>query len=365
MRRIRPIIVFVGGFDDRVVKGGQVFACKSLVGSPLSDQVRWSLVDTTMASLPPPPVWRRALTAVGRLVRLARLLAARPDAALIFTSSGSSLYEKSVMVLMARLCGVPTILCPRCGMIIERVERSPWQRLAAHAATRAASLIVCQGRFWAEYYRRLAPATPSVAIPNFIDIAHYGEIPADDGQDAARILFLGWMEKFKGVQELLAAAEHLAAEGNAFELIFAGSGAELAQVRHRIASGPLAGRAKAVGWVGGGDKLKLLAWSNILVLPSYGEGLPNVVLEAMAAGRAVVATHVGAVPEVVRHGRTGLLCAPRDVPALAAALSQLIAHPESRSSMGAAGRARAVAAHSVDSLWPLWKEAILSQTNDE
>jgi glycosyltransferase involved in cell wall biosynthesis len=81
--------------------------------------------------------------------------------------------------------------------------------------------------------------------------------------------------------------------------------------------------------------------AGLLALSSVYEGLPNVVLEAMAAGLPVVATRVGGIPEAVVSGETGWLVPPRDVPGLAGALEKLLADPEARRSLGRAGRRRA------------------------
>ena len=88
------------------------------------------------------------------------------------------------------------------------------------------------------------------------------------------------------------------------------------------------------------DLCPLLHQASLLVLSSLVEGLPNVLLEAMAAGLPVVATQVEGVPEVVVPGQTGWLVPPRDVPALAAAISQALADPEMRRAFGRAGRER-------------------------
>src|SRR5207248_1164577 len=88
------------------------------------------------------------------------------------------------------------------------------------------------------------------------------------------------------------------------------------------------------------DVPALLAGCDVFCLPSEMEGLPLVVLEAMAQGKPVVATAVGGTPELVVHGETGLLVQPGDVEALAAALAQLLADPEQARRMGEAGRER-------------------------
>jgi glycosyltransferase involved in cell wall biosynthesis len=88
------------------------------------------------------------------------------------------------------------------------------------------------------------------------------------------------------------------------------------------------------------DAADLLADVDVFALPSWTEGLPITVLEAMARGRPVVATPVGGTPEVVADGETGLLVPPQDPAALAAALRRLLADPELRTKMGEAGRRR-------------------------
>jgi glycosyltransferase involved in cell wall biosynthesis len=81
--------------------------------------------------------------------------------------------------------------------------------------------------------------------------------------------------------------------------------------------------------------------SNVVCLPSYREGAPKALLEACAAGRAIITTDSPGCRDVVRAGENGLLVPPRDVAALAAAIGRLVADPELRARMGAAGRARA------------------------
>ena len=123
----------------------------------------------------------------------------------------------------------------------------------------------------------------------------------------------------------------------------------------------VAGHARALGiadaldfpgWVGGERKQALLERAALLVLPSHVENMPISVLEAMAAGDPVVATRIGAIPEMVEHGVTGLLVPPGDVPALAGALEELLADPARRERMGEAGRARAARHYSVDHVMP-------------
>jgi glycosyltransferase involved in cell wall biosynthesis len=87
-----------------------------------------------------------------------------------------------------------------------------------------------------------------------------------------------------------------------------------------------------------------------MILPSINEGTPVSAIEALAAGRPVVATRVGGVPDVVREGEDGFLVEPGDVDALAERLARLAADPELRERLGAAGRARVIPRYSVERL---------------
>ena len=355
-----PRIVFVGGFSDRLVKGGQVFACKSLISSPLAGLVKWKLIDSSMESLPPPALWRRMISAGRRIFLFARNLGTRPDAAIIFSSAGASFVEKGLMVLMARLCGTPALFCPRSGLIIDMVERSRFACHLARVVVRAADQVICQGETWAAFYQGIGgDNVRTTVITNAVTLDEYPASPVP-AHAAGHGLFLGWMEPNKGIYDLLRAAELLAADGVEFTLTFAGSGGHLEDFRRKAAAGPAARNIRVVGWVDAARKRQLLADSSFLVLASYREGLPNVVLEAMASARAVIATRVGAVPEVVTDGVNGLLVPPGDVPALANALRRVICSPEQAARMGAAGRTAARARHDLSRQWLLWSEAIES-----
>ena len=96
----------------------------------------------------------------------------------------------------------------------------------------------------------------------------------------------------------------------------------------------------ALGFVSHDELERLYDRAAVVVLPSYREGLPLCVLEAMAHGRPVVATAVGGIPQLVEDGRTGLLVEPGDAEALRSALERLLSDPELRRRMGRAARAR-------------------------
>jgi glycosyltransferase involved in cell wall biosynthesis len=102
----------------------------------------------------------------------------------------------------------------------------------------------------------------------------------------------------------------------------------------------LVGRVKVVGWVNADQKKHLLSEAAFLTLPSYNEGLPMAILEAMSWGLPVIATNVGGIPEVIDHGQNGLLIEPGAIQALTEGLEFLIRDQVNRQSMGHRARQR-------------------------
>ncbi len=140
------------------------------------------------------------------------------------------------------------------------------------------------------------------------------------GVDPARrlIVFVGRLEKRKGVFELLDAFARLAPRHPDVDLVLVGDGEDTEKCR-RIAE-PMGERVRLTG---NQDMFKVADWlaaSTLLSLPSYAEGTPNVVIEALASGRPVVASRVGGIPDMVHDPRMGELHAPEDAVALEAAL---------------------------------------------
>jgi glycosyltransferase involved in cell wall biosynthesis len=174
-------------------------------------------------------------------------------------------------------------------------------------------------------------------IYNGLDLARFAnarpaELPV--AKDAFVVAYIGALEPRKGVPDLLAAWPTVAAAVPHAQLVIAGYGSQLEQLQGVA--------AERVIWLGHRDDVPaILQAIDVLVLPSYREGAPNAVQEAMAAGVPVVATRVSGTPEIVEDGVTGILV-PTHAPAqIAAALIDLAGNAEKRERMGCAGAQRA------------------------
>lgn len=158
--------------------------------------------------------------------------------------------------------------------------------------------------------------------------------------DAVVVCTVGRLNAMKGQREVIEALARLSGDSH---LVIAGEDAEqggaFASELHRLAEDiGVGGRVHLLGYRG--DVPAILAAADVFVLPSWAEGLPMVVLEAMAAGLPVIGTRIGGIPELVVDGVTGVLVAPRDVTALTEALELLVTDEGERRRLGTAGRSR-------------------------
>jgi glycosyltransferase involved in cell wall biosynthesis len=153
------------------------------------------------------------------------------------------------------------------------------------------------------------------------------------------IAYVGRLIDGKGVGDLMNALAAL--EDPGFFCCVVGDGPRRQQLEAQAARLGLAERVVFMGYVGENDVIAILKAADVVVNPSYTEGLPSSVLYAALCGRAVVATDVGGTPEIVEDGTSALLVAPRDVAALSGALARTLADPALRARLGRAAFASA------------------------
>jgi glycosyltransferase involved in cell wall biosynthesis len=239
-----------------------------------------------------------------------------------------------VGTLAAHLARVPVTLTSRRSL--DRYGK--WHhRIAARLSNRLATRVTVP----AEAIRRhlhaeeQCPLGKIVVIPNGVDLARVPLGPAADGTVVGA---LGRLEPRKGHADLLAAWPLVLDRFPDVRLILVGDGPARSSLEHQAQGLGIAGRVDMRGAVPEGARV--LSEISVFVLPSHVEGMSNALLEAMAAGRPVVATDVGGNREVVVPGETGLLVPPRDPAAMAEAILVLVNDPERARAMGAAGQVR-------------------------
>ena len=258
----------------------------------------------------------------------------------------------------ARLARVPRIVNAIAGLgssFIGTVTgagllRATMKRVLRSALATPGSRVIFQNRDDLNYFMQsgILGQTPALIIPGAgVDLSLFSASPEPTGTPvvmlAARLLW------DKGVGEFVGAARVLADRRIDARFVLVGmvdprnpTGIPEDQLRAWQAEG-------VVEWWGHRDDMpRTLRAANLIVLPSYREGFPKVLLEAAASGRAVVATDVPGCREIVRHGENGYLVPSRDAESLAAAIAALVQDPVRRAEAGLRGREIAVSEFSSD-----------------
>ncbi len=169
------------------------------------------------------------------------------------------------------------------------------------------------------------------------------------GHGPVRILYVGRLVALKGQPVLLDAVTRLAASGLDAELILVGDGPERHELELHAQRSGLNGRVTFAGALGQDEVRGHYARADVFCLPSFAEGVPVVLMEAMAAGLPVVTTRIAGVPELVEDGVEGLLTSPGRADQLEAALARLARDPDLRTAMGRRGRAKVESLHDIAS----------------
>lgn len=255
-------------------------------------------------------------------------------------------YSNFFSVLSARLARVPVVIASK------RWLHSPLRyRIANGIGFRAATRVLANSASVAQSLRTDDGLSSDrvVVIPNFVDEPAF--VPPSDAQraawrheleledDALVIGIIASLAPIKDHATLLRAMALVVPRSPSVRLVIVGQGPERDALRALAEELGIGGVVRFAGLRPQTPSFHFLF--DVSVLCSVSEGFPNSLVEAMAAGRPIVATDVGGVRDAVREGENGLLVPPRDPSALAAALTMLVADAERRAAMGTAGAERA------------------------
>lgn len=283
--------------------------------------------------------WTKVAAALSGWTRVAvRLVTLDAPLVHIHLSSRASFWRKSVVCLLARLARRPYLLHSHGSEFAQfYAECGPLARRIVRLVLAKAHLVLALSETWRTTLQEISPQARIEVLRNAVPLPPPDDL-SRDGERLPTLLFLGEMARHKGVFDLAEAFARVTGTHPRLKLVYSGTGSALEQVRELGTRLQLDGRMECTGWVELQGKRAALAGATIFVLPSYVEGMPMALLEAMSWSLPVIATPVGGVPEMITHEVNGLLVAPGDTAALAAAISRLMSDAPLRERLGTAAR---------------------------
>ena len=229
----------------------------------------------------------------------------------------------AAVALLCRLLGGP----PYSFTVHGPEEFDSPRALALDEKIRGASFVVAISEFTRSQLFRWAdpPDWPRIHVIRCgLDASFLGASPPPPPPDCRRLVCVGRLAEQKGHLVLLDAAALLASEGRDFEIALVGDGPLRSEIERRIATLGLGDRVRLLGWRDGSGVRDEILRSRALVLPSFAEGLPVVLMEALALGRPAISTYVAGIPELIEPGVNGWLVPAGSAEALAGAMEECL-----------------------------------------
>ncbi|BAY86593.1 group 1 glycosyl transferase [Calothrix parasitica NIES-267] len=272
-------------------------------------------------------------------VLLWNLIASKADIVHVHISDGGSLLRKAIIAMIAFLFNKPVLMHAHGAEFHVTYSKLPkWGQQFFGKIFRSCDDFIVLSKTWEKYYTNNLGLNKKqvVVLPNPTELP--AQIPDRKNTSSIKIGFFGRVGSRKGTFDLIKAFAQIpdALKGKT-ELIIAGDG-DIKEAQTLAQSLNLENRIQFLGWIDSQTRDKLLADIDIFVLPSYNEGLPMALLEAMGWGLPVIVTPVGGIPELINSTENGLLINPGDVQKLSEAMQKLIESESLRFSLGNAAR---------------------------
>ena len=279
------------------------------------------------------------LFGIGLCKLVLKLLSTEVDILHIHVAERASTFRKSIVTLIALICRKPVILHthgPEFRLFYSKLPQFLKQWISWVFGKSDRFIVLSES--WKNFYINDVNLKPEqvVVLPNPVKIPT--QVPHRSNSPLVSFVFLGRIGQRKGSFDLIEAYANLPTEDKSrSQLILAGDG-DVTSAQSLIANLNLTNYITVLDWLDSEQRDALLAKADIFVLPSYNEGLPMSILEAMSWGLPIITTPVGGIPELVTHNKNGLLVNPGDIQQLSAAMQSLIDSENLRLSLGSNAR---------------------------
>ena len=300
------------------VKGGIASVVNGYRGSKLEQEYEISYVESYRNG----NKWQKLGKALsGYCSFIWQLVFHRPDIVHIHSSFGPSFYRKMPFIYLSSLRNIP---------VINHIHGADFEEFYEKASTAKkrrigrvygkCSRVVVLSEEWRNRIERIVPAGRIEILENYCVIP---ATPYDSGRNMEQVLFLGEIGSRKGCYDIPRIWENVVRQVSSARLIMAGDG-DVDQIKSAFADKKISSSVVFPGWVRGKDKERLFRESAVFLFPSYHEGMPMAVLEAMSYGMGIVTTAVGGIPKLIQNGENGYVRQPGDVETISSDVVRLL-----------------------------------------
>lgn len=242
-------------------------------------------------------------------------------------SSNSSFWRKRIFIYIAKAFGKKVVYHMHSGRFESFTHKHEY---AVRKLVSKCDVVIALSDYWKKFFEKELGCNHVEIIKNVISTPNNHH----HSSDCFNLLFLGLLGQNKGIYDLLSViADNKDTFKGRLRLRIGGNG-EVEKVRSLIKSYGISSMVEYEGWVSGEKKIDLLNCADAYILPSYKEGLPISILEAMSYALPIISTPVGGIPEIVKEGVNGYLVTPGNKKEIGRAIEQLMDDVEKRRKMG-------------------------------
>ncbi|SES77323.1 Glycosyltransferase involved in cell wall bisynthesis [Methanococcoides vulcani] len=321
--------------------GGIATYVGDLLKSGINDEYNVLYLDTTRDYSIKKSLIKNLLLFLKNKFKLIYLLSfKRPKIVHIHTSSYMAFWEKSIFLIVSKLFFTKVIMHIHGGGFSEFYQntRIPLTKSLIRFFLNISDRIIVLSNGWNDFFAEIVNKNKIIVIPNGV----YSDLYLPDNVLKSKngfihILFAGYLAKEKGIYDILDSIPHVLQKHNNARFVFAGIEEKLGEfdkIKKYASELNIDNNTFFLGMLSKQEMVDTYKKSNIFILPSYIEGLPISILEAMAAGLPIISTPVGGIPEVIVDGENGFLITPGDSLELANKIIELIGSLKLRMMMG-------------------------------
>jgi glycosyltransferase involved in cell wall biosynthesis len=316
--------------QQKAASGGVLTLSNSIVDYANDVGFNVAIIDTFKHPFLKISFFQDIKTGVLRVYQLITLLCfTKYSGVIIFSGAGWGFYERIMLSAICRAARIPCIFFIVDGWFLSKQNQNRFKRWWIGLLLKIPHTLAASGSNWVRFFRRVGVRESRLAIihywlPKSFPVVLQPKVLTEG--ESVKFVFVGWMIKEKGLHEILATLSLLFDE-HQFNFTFIGAGTMLESVREHIKKLKWDSRVFAPGWLSDEQKKEEFSAAHVFVLPSYAEGFPMSLIEAMSMGLPVICTDVGGVSDSLHDGVNGLLIPPKNTQALKEAMEFYIKNP--------------------------------------